>query len=108
MLNLKLSPATLIMLPLAIGLDVIGIILLCFGLDDLGITDIIGIVFIDTWLYFQRRKKAKNNSGLAGFFKNLFTGNITKYIVPTAVELTPYVGAFPTWTFSVLINLSQD
>ena len=108
MLKLKLSPATVIMLPLAIGLDVIGIVLLCFGLDDCGITDTIGIVFIDTWLYFQGRKVVKGNRGLSGFFKNLFTGNVTKYIVPTAVELTPYLGALPMWTWSVLANLSQD
>ena len=109
MFNIKLSPATLIMLPLAVFLDTTGILLLCFGLDDFGITDVIGIVFIDTWLFFQGSKTVKGEKGLSGFSKRIFKGNnVTKYVVPSAIELTPYLGSLPMWTISVLFNLSQD
>jgi hypothetical protein len=108
MFNIKLTPATIFMLPLAVGLDVAGILLLCFGLDDFGITDAIGIVFIDTWLFFQGSRTVKGNRGLSGFFQKAFKGNVAKYVTPTTLEMIPYVGALPMWTISILYNLSQD
>jgi hypothetical protein len=40
------SPLGLIIFPLAVVLDAIGFLLICFGLDDFWITDAIGLVFI--------------------------------------------------------------
>lgn len=104
MFNLKLSPATVIMLPIAIFLDGVGIIIFCFGLDDFGLLDIIGIICIDTWLFFQKAAPARRG-GIAGGIQGLFTGKISKYLTPTLIELTPYVGVIPSWTISLLFNL---
>ena len=43
MLNIKFTPETLIMLPIAFFLDLCGLALVIFALDDLGLTDLIGI-----------------------------------------------------------------
>jgi hypothetical protein len=108
MFDLELSPSTLIILPLAIFLDVAGILLLCCSLDDFGILDIIGIFFIDTWLFFQGSRPAKAAGGIKNFIINILTGDVTKYVVPTAIELTPGLGCLsPTWTITVLCNLSR-
>jgi hypothetical protein len=47
------SPMGLIMFPLAVLLDAIGLIILCFGLDDFWITDAIGLVFIGGLMIFS-------------------------------------------------------
>jgi hypothetical protein len=54
-----LSPEGLIMLPLAVMLDLTGIILVCFGLDDFFITDAIGWLTIGTWSMFYSQMKAQ-------------------------------------------------
>jgi len=97
------------MLPLAVGLDVVGIILLCLGLDDFGMTDAIGIVFINMWLIL-RNKKPRNEQGRKGAIdsvRKVFTGKTTKFTVPMFGELIPYLGVLPFWTLSVLFNLSD-
>lgn len=47
------SPEGIVMLPFAVIIDLIGIILLIFALDDFWITDIIAFTFIGTWSYFR-------------------------------------------------------
>lgn len=109
MFGIKFTPESFIMIPLALGLDLAGIILVCFGLDDFGMTDMIGIVTIDLWLII-RNKKQKNQQGGKGVINNLrklFTGDLTKIAAPTFGELIPYVGALPFWTLSVLFNLTD-
>ncbi|MFA5714156.1 MAG: hypothetical protein WC998_00265 [Candidatus Paceibacterota bacterium] len=107
MLGLKFTPEVFCMLPLAIGLDAVGIVLFCLGWDDFGMTDMIGIATINMWLII-RNKKPRNARGRKGALEELsklFTGNSTKISIPTFGELIPYVGVVPFWTLSVLFNL---
>jgi len=39
----------IIMLPIALTIDIVGIIIICFGLDDFGISDIIAFVVFFPW-----------------------------------------------------------
>jgi hypothetical protein len=110
MLNIKFSPEALFMLPLAIGLDLVGIILVCFGLDDFGMTDIIGIMFINMWL-IMRGREPRSKTGKKGAIQNLkgvFTHKWGKLALPTFTELILYLGWLPMWTLSVLFNLDED
>ncbi|HNY36236.1 MAG TPA: hypothetical protein PLD14_00930 [Candidatus Pacearchaeota archaeon] len=110
MFNIKFTPETFFMLPFALMLDLIGIILIFFGLDDFGITDIIGIAFINTWLLL-RGKKALHKQGKKGAIngiKNAFTGKTSKFFTASILELIPYLGCLPFWTLSVLYNLEEE
>jgi len=115
MLSIKFSPETVIMLPFAICLDMVGIVLFCCGIDDFGMTDILGITIVDGWLFFrgnQRAGKTKGRretmSGISDSLKKLFTDKNFKFITPTFLELIPYVGALPFWTISVIFNLNEE
>jgi hypothetical protein len=99
-MQLNLSPETLFMLPLAVVIDLVGIILICFGLDDVGITDAIGAIFIGGWLLIRRGKlevkvSKKDTKTLVRFGKT-FIG-----------ELIPYLGALPFWTITVVGILGE-
>lgn len=59
------SPMGLIMFPLAVLLDAVGLILLCFALDDFWITDAIGLVFIGGLMIFSTLSQAVSGA-LAG------------------------------------------
>ncbi|MDD5098395.1 MAG: hypothetical protein PHD31_01600 [Candidatus Pacebacteria bacterium] len=109
MLHIKFSPEALFMLPFAIGLDLVGIILICFGLDDFGITDILGIMFINVWLLMRGKKpvSSQRKKGVTNNLKKAFTHKWGKFALPTFTELIPYVGALPMWTLSVLSNLDE-
>lgn len=109
LLDFKFTPEAFFMLPLALFLDVFGIILFCFGLDDFGMTDVIGITTINFWLIL-RNKKPKNDLGRKGALdsvRKVFTGKYTKIAVPMFGELIPYLGVLPFWTLSVLFNLTD-
>lgn len=110
MFNIKFSPEAFFMLPFALGLDSIGILLVCFGLDDFGITDIIGIVFINAWLLLRGKKRieSQNKKGAMSDIKKVFTGKTSKFVIPSVAELVPYLGSLPFWTISVLLNLSEE
>ena len=110
MFNIKFTPETFFMLPFALGLDLIGIILVCFGLDDFGITDVIGIAFINTWLLL-RGKQVIHKQGKKGAIngaKKLFTGKTSKFFTASLLELIPYLGWLPFWTISVIFNLQEE
>ncbi len=47
------NPVGLIIFPLALILDLVGLILLCFGLDDFWIADAVGLVFIGGFMIFD-------------------------------------------------------
>jgi hypothetical protein len=110
MFNIKFTPESFFMLPFAIGLDLIGIILICFALDDFGIVDMMGIIFINAWLLLRGKKgfEAKGKKGAINSIKGAFTGKTSKFFVPSFAELIPYVGALPFWTISVILNLSEE
>lgn len=109
MLNIKFTPEAFFMVPLALMLDLTGVILLCFGWDDFGATDAVGILFINTWLLLRGKKtlSRQGKNGATNKIKKIFTGKTTKFVVPTLGELIPYLGALPFWTISVLLNLEE-
>ena len=107
-----LSVEGVIMLPLAIILDITGPILLCVGLDDFFLTDIIGIIFIGGWLWFKRGKTAEIPKRKTGFFRmdflrKLFKGKYKRFLTPFIGEVVFYLGAFPFWTLSVYFELTD-
>lgn len=66
-----LTPEGVIMMPIAMILDLVGIILIFFALDDFGITDIVGTIIIGGWLFFRSGtvpslpERAKQETGKA-------------------------------------------
>lgn len=107
--NIKFSPESLAMLVLAFGLDITGIVLLLCALDDFGLLDVVGIIFINSWLLMRGKKMIETRKGgITGALKKLFTHKWGKFALPTFTELVPYLGAFPMWTLSVLCNLDEE
>ena len=114
MFNIKFTPEAFFMVPFAVMLDLSGLILICFGLDDFGVTDAMGIMFINGWLLMRGKEvggdtKSQGKKGAINKIKNIFTDKKTKFFVPAIGELIPYLGSLlPFWTLSVLLNLSED
>lgn len=101
----KLSPESFMMLSLAFAIDLTGFVLLCFGLDDAGILDLIGIVVIGGWMIFKSGK-IKKPAGKGGLLKKVFTGKYSKFLVTFGVEEIPYIGGLSfTWTAAVYFAL---
>lgn len=110
MFNLKFSPELIFMLPLALILDIIGLLITCCGLDDFGIVDIVGMMFIFTWLIIRGHKPPSMNSGkgIMGLLRKIFTNKYSKFITPAIGEMTPVLGGIGFfWTASVLFTLSE-
>lgn len=105
------GPEGMIMMPIAIILDLVGIILIIFGLDDFFITDIIGIIFISTWMFIRSGAVAvpeRMQKRTQGRVANLFRGSKwRKFLTPVIGELIPYVGAFPCWTLAVYYEITS-
>lgn len=100
------SPEIVMFVP-AVLLDIIGLILLFFALDDFFITDIIGIIIIGGWTYF-RSQTIKVTKGAAGKIgKTGKWAKRMKWLRPLMIlgELIPYVGALPCWTLLVFFEL---
>ena len=129
-----LSPEALVILPIAVTLDVIGIILICFALDDFFITDIIGFATIGTWSWFRSQVKDKESAvGMpdreerktqaqqiqrspkeAEATKTTKAGKAAKTTKSAKwikwvrfLEFVPYVGVLPFWTISVFFELKE-
>lgn len=106
-----LSTAGVIILPLAIILDITGAILLCVGLDDFFLTDIIGIIFIGGWLWFRSGKvvETPKRGGLfkMDFLRKLFRGKYKRFLTPFIGEIIFYLGALPFWTLAVYFELTE-
>jgi hypothetical protein len=132
-----MSPEAVIMLPLAAILDLVGIILICFALDDFFITDIIGWLTLGVWSMVRSqvkggeevslpdtegkrelRGKMKDQKGAAGAAEKT-TQETGKTAVKTAkagkwakwirfLEFIPYVGVLPFWTISTFFILKNE
>ncbi len=107
-----LSTAGVIILPLAIILDITGAILLCVGLDDFFLTDIIGIIFIGGWMLFRSGKvieTPKRGGGLfrMDFLRKLFRGKYKRFLTPFIGEIILYLGALPFWSLAVYFELTE-
>ena len=110
MFGLTFTPTAFFMLPLALGLDIVGIILVLCGLDDFGMTDVVGIIFVNTWLVLRNKKplNVKGRKGAINKVKKIFTGKWSKFIIPSFGEIIPYLGCLPFWTLSVYCYLCED
>lgn len=132
LLNL-LTPEGVIMMPIAAFLDLIGIGLILFALDDFFITDIIGTIVIGGWLYFRTgmapsmpervEQKAKETAGkvekgaastaakAADAEKAIQkVGKSSRWLKPLLCglgEFVPYLGALPLWTYAVYSELTK-
>ncbi len=108
-----MGPEGIIMMGVAITLDVAGIAITCFGLDDLGILDIFGMIIICGWMLFRGQGKlhittTKGTQQQAeNFIKKLFRGKTSKFVTPIVGELIPYVGALPCWTLAVFFEVTE-
>lgn len=132
-----LSPGAVIMLPLAILIDLIGIVLIFFGLDDFWTTDIIAFIFIGSWTYFRSQMKGKEPAEMPsvdsfqtkkGLQKERKLKRTAKYMKPQKAdramksakrmkwlkpltflgELVPYLGVLPMWTIMVYFELKDS
>jgi hypothetical protein len=96
-LRLRMSPELLIMLPLAIMADAIGLILLCFGLDDFGVLDLICDPIFTIWILIRKKDPT--------VFKRI----LFRLLGLGAVEATPYLGdIFPGYTILVLMTITDS
>lgn len=106
MLGLKFDFPTLTILPLALILDLATIIVTFFALDDWGICEIIGLIFIEVPLLLlgvgsiggkkqMTNKMVKTLRGPIGGLSTLFA------------ELIPAIDWLPLWTVYVYICLAD-
>jgi hypothetical protein len=114
MFNIKLTPETLIMLPAAFFLDLCGLGLVIFALDDLGILDLIGIFIFFPWFFIRGERlpsltETKSGARIKNFLAKLFKNKYLKFLTPLIGEVTPWVGGLGFfWTLSVLFNLEEQ
>jgi len=100
MLGIRIDPETILMLPFALIIDAISIVLLFFGLDDLGITDTIAMLTLGMWLQFRK--------GLDIKISKKDSKRIMRFLVSVIGEYIPYLGALPFWTVMVLLTLRES
>lgn len=106
--NIKISPEVVIMLPFGIMCDVIGLIILCCGLDDFGLIDIVPMMIIFSWLIIRGKELPNLQGGLKNKIRNLFTDKRFRFLTPLLGELTPYLGGIGFfWTLTVLLNVME-
>jgi len=97
MFNLKVSPKLLIFLPLALVLDTVGIVLICFGIDDLGVSDTVGLVVFGSLQLSE------------GGGPKIDIKKLQRFAATSIVEYIPGLGAISfTWTFLVLKILIES
>ncbi len=109
------SPEVLVLF-FATMIDAINVLLVCVGLDDFGLTDLIGLFFIGGWLWFRsmlketpskmptpKRQKLPKPEGAKATRRMRWLR-----IICFGGELIPYVGALPWWTILVFSELKSD
>lgn len=104
------SPEGMIIFPLAVLLDLIGLILVFFALDDFFITDIVGIVMIGGWTYFHSGQVQMTQGAQQKLGKMAKRMRRLKWLRPLMIigEFIPYVGALPCWTILVYFELKSS
>lgn len=105
--GINFSPETLIMLPLAVGIDTSSMIVGLFGLPDCGIPDMIGIAFINPWMFIRGYKGSGKKTGLFGFISQIVNGKYSRYIATPMLEAVPYLDILPFWTARVIMTLME-
>ena len=103
------GPEAVLMLFIAGILDVIGIILVFFFLDDFGVTDIMGIVTISVWILFRSQGIELTKGAGKTVAKVGKWGKRLKWLRPLCIigEVIPYVGAAPLWLLLVYAELQE-
>ena len=100
-----LSPVGIMMLLIAGTIDLIGLVILCFGLDDLGIMDIIGLIFVGGLMYFTSGSITATK-GAQKTAKKLGTKILKRLGLSFLGELIPYFGGIaPCWIIAVYFHL---
>lgn len=132
-LEVFFSPEGLIILPFAVLVDLIGIVLVCFGLDDFWITDIIAWMLIGGWSFFRSQiipspeaepiDVSRIRKGKADIKKQIQeTKKISQEVQEAQksmkaakwakrikwLEFIPYVGCLPLWTVSVYMTIKYS
>ncbi|MBL7150848.1 hypothetical protein ISS86_02875 [Candidatus Microgenomates bacterium] len=99
-----LSPIGVIMLIFAILLDLAGLIILCFGLDDLGILDVLGLIFVGGLMFMSARDMTVTKGAKKALKK--VGGKVLKRVGLSFLgELIPYFGGIaPCWTIAVILH----
>lgn len=120
MLEMAASPETLIILPFAVIIDLIGIGLVLFGLDDFWITDIIALTFLGSWSLLrsqimpapdveQIQVQMPSLGEKKKTMKNIKTAKAARWAKHIKwLEFIPYVGALPLWTISVYFTIKNS
>lgn len=109
---------------IALALDVIGVVLICFGLDDFGILDIIGFAIFGIWIFVRsggekelgkevaapptlKARKAAVKKGMS-LVKRLGRVGLRAGIVGI-LEFIPYLGSILFgWTALVIFEFVSD
>jgi len=111
------------MMVLALTIDVISVVLICFGLDDFGILDIIGLLIFGTWVFVRsggqkdirnqkpvstKEKTAAIKKQGSTILKRLGRVGLRAGII-AIFEFIPYLGAILFgWTLLVIIEFVSD
>lgn len=119
------SPGALIMMPIALILDAIGIVLVIFLLDDFFIADIIGMATIGVWSWFrgqakdsqviietpdigERKAQIQRFKQIRKEVKTIKVSRAAKWARWLRfIKFIPYLGALPLWTVSVYLTLKE-
>jgi hypothetical protein len=99
-----LSPVNFVMLVLAGLIDLIGLLILFFGLDDFGILDFLGLFLIGP-LMFLSSGSISGTKGAQEIKKKIFK----KMGLSFLVEAFPIVGSLsPSWTIAVFLHIKNS
>lgn len=105
----KSTPESVLILPIAVFIDLIGVVLILFGLDDFGLLDSVGIAIIGTWQLFKAGRITAPPVKKGGFLRKVFSGKWSKFFVTWGGEIIPYFGWLPFWSWAVYFQLiNQD
>jgi len=113
-LNLGFILEASIMLSVALVLDITGVILFCFALDDFWITDIIGLTLIGGWMLLRKghiviTKKAKKTASKALKMSSKTGKKVLKRTgLAFLIEVFPYIGVAPSWIIAVFFELKNN
>lgn len=107
------SPEAILMMPLAVLFDLIGLILLFFADGVIIISlilDLLAILIFCPWMFLRSQTivvpegtKKRVETGLA----KIFRGPWKRYLTPIIGEVIPFVGALPFWTLAVYYELTR-
>lgn len=99
-----LSPAGVLMFLTAGIIDLIGLIILLFGLDDFAILDVIGLVFIGGLMFISSGSMTETKGS-----KNIKNKILKRLGLSFLVEIVPVLGSLsPSWTIAVFLHLKNQ